>query len=330
MKNEIAYKQYDFAENNLQKIYLTESNGHANMPKDKRLSEVLFITSFPPRECGIATYSQDLIKALNKKFDKSFGISICPLESENELHTYSDKPKYILNTDEPNAFVKLAKSINEDGTIQMVMLQHEFGFFEKNEEDFQNFLKSIHKPIVLVFHTVLPKPNQMLKAKVQAMVGVSESVIVMTKGAEQILIKDYGLSEEKITVIPHGTHLVPHSDKEVLKQKHKLSGKKILSTFGLLSSGKSIETTLEALPSIVMENPEVLFLIIGKTHPSIAKQEGEKYRQMLEAKVVALQMQNHVQFINQFLPLPILLEYLQLTDIYLFTSKDPKIGRAHV
>jgi glycosyltransferase involved in cell wall biosynthesis len=91
----------------------------------------------------------------------------------------------------------------------------------------------------------------------------------------------------------------------------------------LLSSGKSIETTLEALPAIIKINPEVMFLIIGKTHPSVVKQEGEKYREMLQAKVVELKLQQHVQFINQFLPLPTLLEYLQFTDIYLFTSQRP-------
>jgi glycosyltransferase involved in cell wall biosynthesis len=94
-------------------------------------------------------------------------------------------------------------------------------------------------------------------------------------------------------------------------------------TFGLLSSGKSIETTLDALPAIVEKNPDVLFLIIGKTHPTVVKKQGEKYRSMLEAKVEELQMQKHVQFINCFLPLQELLEYLQLTDIYLFTSRDP-------
>jgi hypothetical protein len=127
----------------------------------------------------------------------------------------------------------------------------------------------------------------------------------------------------KITVIPHGTHLVQHSDKKVLKNKYQLTGKKVLSTFGLLSSGKSIETTLRALPAIVKENPDVLFLIIGKTHPSVVKSEGEKYREMLEKKVQELQLQQYVRFVNHFLPLPELLEYLQLTDIYLFTSKDP-------
>ncbi|HEY4652960.1 MAG TPA: glycosyltransferase [Cyclobacteriaceae bacterium] len=290
---------------------------------DNKLPEILFITSYPPRECGIATYSQDLIKALNNKFNHSFIISICPLESENEKHVYTDEIKYILNTDHPDAFSRLAKTINDNADIRMVMIQHEFGFFEKKEDDFKQFLNALTKPVIIVFHTVLPQPHESLKVKVQQISGVAESIIVMTNSSGKILINDYGVPQEKITVIPHGTHLVPHADKELLKNKYKLSGKKVLSTFGLLSSVKSIETTLDALPAIVKKIPDVLFLIIGKTHPSVVKQEGEKYRNMLEATVRLRRMQQHVQFINYFLPLPELLEYLQLTDIYLFTSKDP-------
>src|SRR5690606_31071438 len=99
--------------------------------------------------------------------------------------------------------------------------------------------------------------------------------------------------------------------------------RQILSTFGLLSSGKNIETTLDALTDVVRTKPDVLFLIIGKTHPGIVRREGEMYREMLEDKVAANGLQDNVKFINKYVPLDELLEYLQLTDIYLFTSKDP-------
>lgn len=285
--------------------------------------EILFLTTFPPRECGIATYSQDLIKALHNKFKNSFKIKICALESEYALHEYPHAVKYILNTGEPYAYVTLSKKINENPAIQLVLIQHEFGLFRNNESDLRSFIKKVSKPVVIVFHTVLPSPNEDLKNNVKNLVSLTSSIIVMTNAAAHILKREYGVAADKITVIQHGTHLVPHSDKILLKKKYNLTGKKVLSTFGLLGSGKSIETTLDALPCIVKKNKEVLFLIIGKTHPSIVKQEGEKYRQMLEAKIKKLQLEDHVRFINSFLPLPDLLEYLQLTDIYLFTSKDP-------
>lgn len=286
------------------------------------LPEILFITSYPPRECGIAMYSQDLIKVLTKKFDHSFDFKICALESDTEQHTYAEPIKYLLNTTTAYAFQNLAATINADTAVKLVVIQHEFGFYKANEKEFSSFLQLLQKPFVLVFHTVLPSPDEPLLFFVQEISMLAAAVIVMTRSSKKILIRDYLLPLKKITVIPHGTHLVPHEDEETLKQKYSLSARKVLSTFGLLSSGKSIETTLQALPAIVQENPDVLFLIIGKTHPTVVKEQGETYRKKLEAMVQELHLQEHVQFINTFLPLPQLLEYLQLTDIYLFTSKD--------
>jgi hypothetical protein len=116
---------------------------------------------------------------------------------------------------------------------------------------------------------------------------------------------------------------VPHLNRESLKKKYGIKDRKVLTTFGLLSSGKSIETTLEALPAIIKTNPDVIFLVIGKTHPEVLKEEGEQYRNSLEAMIVSKNLTQHVKFINSYLPLPDLLEYLQLTDVYLFTTNDP-------
>ncbi len=288
-----------------------------------QLAEILCITTYPPRECGIATYSQDLVKALNNKFNNSFAIKICPIASDNEMHTYNDEIDYVLNVNHSSSFKKLALEINVNNNIAMVLVQHEFGLFAESRNDFDRFLSEISKPIIVVFHTVLPHPDKALKMQVEHIANIASSIIVMTKASAKILMNEYNVAQNKIIVIPHGTHLVPHSNKDLLKKKYDLSGRTILSTFGLLNSGKSIETTLNALPSIIKNNEDVLFLIIGKTHPSVVKQEGERYREMLEKKVVKLKLQHHVKFINNFLPLHNLLEYLQLTDIYLFTSHNP-------
>lgn len=298
-------------------------NPNGTIEEGNKLSEILFITSFPPRECGIATYSQDLINALNNQFENSFKCSICALESETEKHSYKVKPKYILNTDCRNSFLKIAFCINKDENIKLVVMQHEFGFFAKSEDDFKLFFDSISKPIVFVFHTVLPNPDKFLSVKVQNMVSIAASIIVMTTNAATILINEYDVPAYKIAVIPHGTHLVPPLNRKKVKEHYQLSDKKVLSTFGLLSSSKSIETTLDALPAVVKKHPEVLFLVLGKTHPALEKQEGERYRRMLEEKVKTLNIEKHVRFVNKYLHLHTLLEYLQLTDIYLFTSKDP-------
>jgi len=286
-------------------------------------AEILFITSYPPRECGIATYSQDLIRALNHKFSHSFSIKVCALESNGITYTYPPEVKCILKTSKAADYQKLSAKINHDDGIEIVLIQHEFGFYAKQEQAFLKFLYDLTKPVVIVFHTVLPHPEERLLAKVKSIALICQSIIVMTKTSADILAIDYGIPKQKISVIPHGTHLVPHLGKRFLRNKYGLNGRKVLSTFGLLGSGKSLETTLDALPEIIKSSPEIIFLILGKTHPEVVKHEGEIYREMLEKKVKDLALENHVRFVNQYLALPDLLEYLQMTDIYLFTSNDP-------
>ena len=322
MKNEIMVNhnnRFVFGDrfNKTAKPALFETNDASALP------EILYITSYHPRECGIAAYSQDLIKVLNDKYHNSFKIIICPIETANENYTYHEDIKHILDIDKKNAFIKLAESINKSETVKIVLVQHEFSLFSGKDYEFQQFLNILKKPVVVVFHTVLPKPDQSLKYRVREIAKRCKSIVVMTDLSAKILVNDYEVEPEKMNVIPHGTHLITHSDRELLKEKYELKGKKILSTFGLLTSEKSIETTLEALPAIIEQNANVVFLIIGKTHPSVANHEGEKYRAVLEAKIEELNLQNYVQFVNEYVELPNLLEYLQLTDVYLFTSKDP-------
>jgi glycosyltransferase involved in cell wall biosynthesis len=287
------------------------------------LPEIMFVTSFPPRECGIATYSQDLISAINNKFSNSFTIKVCALESNGTTYPYPDEVEYILKTSVAKDYEKLTTKINLNSDIKIVLIQHEFGFFQKQEKPFLRLLNEVTKPVVIVFHTVLPHPVEQLKIKVQSIASACESIIVMTQTSVDILTRDYGIQPSKIFIIAHGTHLVPHLSEKFLKEKYGLAGRRVLTTFGLLSSGKSIETTLDALPDIVALSQNVVFLVIGKTHPEVVKREGEQYREMLMEKVIKNGLQKHVIFVNSYLALPDLLEYLQLTDIYLFTSKDP-------
>lgn len=284
--------------------------------------EIIFISSFPPKVCGIATYCQDLIKSLQLKFKESFSTIICPMETEDESYCYEENPQYKLNTSDAISYLELADKINKNDNIQLVMLQHEFGFFTEAKNGLLLFLQNVEKDIIITFHTVLPKPDWELKEKVKEISSFVKSIIVMTSISADILSYDYDIPSEKIKVIPHGTHLLPFIDKISLKAKYGFKDKKVLSTFGLLGSGKNIETTLEALPEIISQNPDVMFLIIGKTHPGIIKYEGEKYRDFLHDTVTRLHLEKHTCFINQYLPLDELLDYLQLTNIYLFTSKD--------
>jgi glycosyltransferase involved in cell wall biosynthesis len=289
--------------------------------QDNKTTQLVMVTTFPPRECGIATYAQDLIKALNEKFTDSFNIQICALE--NGQHQYSREVNYVLETNQQESYVQFAQQINEAPEVNLVVIQHEFGLFRGNEDDLLKMTISLQKAVAIVFHTVLPRPDKEIQQYINKLSSIAATVIVMTNNAKAILEQDYLVPYDKIKVIPHGTHLVEHPNKETLKQKYDCEGKKVLSTFGLLSSGKSIETTLKALPEIIKYHPDSLFLIIGKTHPTVVKEEGERYREYLGSLIEELQIKDNVLFVNEYLNLETLLEYLQLTDIYLFTSKDP-------
>jgi len=285
--------------------------------------QVLVVTSFPPRECGIATYSADLIKALENNMDRSVQIRVCAIESQVESQNYPDIVRYILDSGNMESYKNLASLVNSDDEIILVLIQHEFGLFRSNEESFMRLLKEIRKPILIAYHTVLPNPNDELKKSVIRMAEFSSGLIVMTNTSATILENEYDIHTDLISIIPHGIHLVENKDVLELKRKYDFTGRIVLSTFGLISSGKGIETTLQALPEIISQHPTVLFLIIGKTHPTVVTLEGEQYREMLQGLVRSLRLEDHVIFLNYFVPLQELLDILQLSDIYLFTSKDP-------
>lgn len=287
------------------------------------MRKIICITTYPPRECGIATFAQDLIRAILSKFGDSYSIKICAVESDAEKHTYTEDVEYVLNTSDVSAYAALTRQLNENSEVKKVLVQHEFGLYAAQEEAFLQMLQQLLKPVILIFHTVLSQPSPALYRSVGRMMATCANLVVMTQNSREILLRDYQADEDKITVIPHGTHLVSFRDKNKLKDFYHLSGRRVLSTFGLLSPGKSIETTLDALPAIVKTNPSVIFLILGKTHPEVLRAAGEQYRSSLEAKIKELHLEEHVLFINQYLELSVLLDYLQLTDVYLFTSSDP-------
>ena len=286
---------------------------------------VLFLTSYPPRECGIATFTQDMAQALTRQFGASYDFKICALEESFSHHrTYPDEVVATLNTRSLKDCADLAEQINNDPSVRVVCVQHEFGLFGgERGSHVLAFLYALAKPVVINLHTVLPKPDLELKRLMRNIARTAQKLVVMTHRSAEILQNEYGIDPAMLTVIPHGTHLTPWQDPARLKEKYGLVGKKVLATFGLLSANKGIENALEALSQIKEAVPEVMYLVLGKTHPVVVKQEGEQYREKLLAQVQRLGLENHVRFVNKYLNLDELLEYLSLTDTYLFVSKDP-------
>lgn len=307
-------------------LFKTNKNGTISRIVESTvdLPEILFITSYPNRECGIATFSQDLIHAVKNKFGGTYSLKVCALEGKGKEYNYPEEVKYILQTSDLMRYYDMAQKINDDDKISLVMVEHEFGLFSGEYGDYYiQLLTKLKKPVITTFHTVLPNPDDKRKSDVQQIVSLSASIIVMTETSSEILQRDYNIAPEKIHVIHHGTHLVKAFNPHQKSDKHYFGDRFVMSTFGLLNSGKCIETALDALPSIIEKFPNVLYLIIGKTHPTVKQEQGEAYRDSLEEKVVQLGLQGHVKFVDKYLPLDELLAYLQRTNIYLFTSKDP-------
>ncbi|WP_203295432.1 glycosyltransferase [Luteirhabdus pelagi] len=287
--------------------------------------KILFVCSYPPRKCGIATFSQDLITSLKKGFGTTMQIEVCALENECcDANGYPEEVTYKIDAQELSSFFKVASKLNERDDIGMVCVQHEFGLFGGDYgSHLVAFLLKLDIPISCVFHTVLPNPDKKRTKIMQALDDLSEKLIVLTNKSAEILESDYQIDTNKIAIIPHGTHIVLWKEKQRLKNKYGFQNKNVLSTFGLLSENKNIETALRALPKILQKFPNTVYLVLGKTHPEILKREGETYRDTLLKIVDNLGIKDHVIFINEYLELTRLLEYLSLSDVYLFSSKDP-------
>lgn len=286
----------------------------------KTKSKVVFVSTCPPTECGIATFTSDLVSAINNGFSDSVETLFCNL-------TNAPKPcwgHFNLNPKDKNAYSTVAHQINEDSSIKLVHIQHEFGLFGGTYGNYiLDFLVALNKPIAITFHSVIPNPNEELKSFVKLLASYMKVIFVMTKKSQLILYEDYSIENTKITYIPHGTHIVNYAEPSEIKKKFNLENHIVLSTFGLLSSGKNIETALKALPEIITKTPNVLYLVIGKSHPNTIKNGTDDYRDFLKNIVQLYKLQNHVKFIDRYLEINELLDYLKATDLYLFTSKDP-------
>jgi glycosyltransferase involved in cell wall biosynthesis len=286
--------------------------------------KILLMSSCLPRECGIATYSHDLRQGLLDKFGANCIIDCCALEESNANFTYPAEVRYYLKIDQATAYQSLASELNQKNEYDAILIAHEFGLFGGDfGRDLLLFLADNKIPVLLNFHTVLPEPCAARHQVVQQLISHASAVICMTNASAELLISAYDCPKEKCEVIAHGTALVAQKNKQQLQIKLGLEGKPILTTFGLLSRGKSIETALRAIVLLKKKFPNCCYVVLGKTHPEVAKTEGESYRLYLKELTEQLDLNNNVRFIDAFADKDLLEDYLQATDIYLFTSSDP-------
>ena len=281
---------------------------------------IAFLSTFPPRECGIATFTKSLVGAIEEL--NEFKISIIAINEQSAFYIYDRKVKFVIERDNVETYVQAANYINSSD-VELVNLQHEFGLFGGDYGEYiKIFLEHVEKPVVTTLHTVQtdfdPRALEVLKYITQK----SAAIVVIARPAIKI-IENQGVYCRNCNVIPHGAPNIDFVDTETVKESLGLKGHVVASTFGLISSGKGIEYAIRALPRVVKKEPNFLYLIIGQTHPEVRKHEGEKYRNKLMRLVCDLGLEEHVRFHNRYLSKRELIRYLQATDIYITPYISP-------
>lgn len=289
------------------------------VPKSKE-EYIAFLSTYTPRECGIATFTKDLIDAIDLlgKFAPARVISVNEIET---IYDYDSRVKQQIRQDFEEDYNQAAKYINSS-RINAVNLQHEFGIYGGEWGKYiLSFLQNVNKPIITTLHTVQPDFEPKALNVLKEITAHSKAVVVMARAAKNIL-KEYNVPNKKINVVQHGCPDIPFLTSESVKPSLGLKGRTVLSTFGLINAGKGIEYAIQALPHLVEKHPNILYLIIGETHPEVRKIEGETYRMNLIKLVDKLGLKNYVRFHNRFLTKRELIRYLHATDIYI----TPYIG----
>ena len=283
-----------------------------------------FLASFPPRPCGIATFTADLAEAIDQASPLSPASQVIAINAEHTTYAYGPRVRWTIERDDLQSYLQAAQAINAS-PVQVVSIQHEYGLFGGTDGAYVlAFLRRLEKPAVLTLHTVLERPDPAMKRLTEELAAAAAGVVVLAERAQRLLAEYYPQVDlAHVHFIPHGTPSVTYAPPGGFKQALGLEDRTVLSTFGLLGPEKGIEYALAALPEVVRHHPNVLYLVLGETHPEVRRQHGETYRAFLEAQVSALGMQDHVRFYQRYLPQSELLQLLQATDVYLLPYLNP-------
>lgn len=285
-------------------------------PQYSSMCSILIIGNYAPRQCGIATYTTDLRMALLEAYPQST-IDVMAMNDTPASYDYPDAVVCTIDQDDPASYAQAADFIRLS-SYDLVCIQHEYGIFgAASGRNLLVLIRAIRIPIVTTLHTVLREPTTDQHTILWELAQRSQRIIVMSSHAVDLMQTIYGIPLTKIDCIPHGIPDLPFRDGDEDKQHANLTGKQVLLTFGLLSPNKGIEDVLHALPSLIKQHPQVLYVIVGTTHPTVRQTVGEAYREMLHAVVEQLGIQAHVRFHDHFVSPSDLAMYMGAADIYI-------------
>ncbi|OYW43747.1 MAG: hypothetical protein B7Z38_00295 [Rhodobacterales bacterium 12-64-8] len=280
-----------------------------------RLRRAAMIGNFPPRKCGIATFTRDSFESLRLALPHT-SWSVVAMEDSANGRDYPDAVTHVIPQDDLPAYEQAADSLNRSG-VEVVFLQHEFGIYGgESGSHILRLLRRLRMPVVVTLHTVLENPSPTQKRVLDEILRIASAVIVMTELGADILERVHGAGPRKVHVIPHGAPERPFSPTEPFKAPLGLSGEKVIMSFGLLSPNKGIETIIRALPAILVQHANATYVIVGATHPHLVRNEGERYRDSLIALATSLGVEGRLRFINRFVGDEELIDLLQAADLY--------------
>jgi len=277
--------------------------------------KVVFISSYPPKRCGIATFASDLIKNVSTAGGENFEPLVVAMQSNADCQ-YAEPVKFEIRSKVKNDYVSAADYINFSH-VDLVCVQHEFGLFGGEGGSYLNLLlHRINAPIITTLHTVMEEPEPHYYRALVDVCEASYKLIVMNDRGITMLHNIYGVPIKKIEFVPHGIPDLPFVDSNYYKHKFGMEGRRTILTFGLLSKNKGIEIMLKALPAVIEADPSVLYVILGATHPDVVRHDGEAYRFSLKQIVKDLQLQDNVIFHDRFVNDQELHNFLCASDIY--------------
>jgi glycosyltransferase involved in cell wall biosynthesis len=298
---------------------------HPNLAPPTSLS-IAFVATCPPRQCGIATFSSDLDRAL-KAADPSVLIQWAAINEATSIHPYGPEVRWRIRQGDPNSYRAAAEHLNV-AAVDVVSLQHEFGLYgiwgDPFDDHLTSFLDCLDKPLVTTLHSVLPDPSLSIRAAVRRIVERSHQVVVMAERARSLLLQDYGVPPSRVAVVPHGVPPVQPRGRTRMKEHFDLTGRTIITTFGLVDPRKGLEFMIEAMRAVREYDPQALYLIVGKTHPELIRHEGEAYRRQLWQLVKDRGLEQHVDFVDEYLTQAQIVDYLLASDVYVTPYLDPK------